>query len=95
MTKETTARPLQAALVSALSFTLGAAVPLLTLFVASDDTRIALIAAASLVVLAITGAISGRLGGARVGRAAGRVLLGGGIAMAATALVGELVGTAV
>ncbi|HUV09453.1 MAG TPA: VIT family protein [Acidimicrobiia bacterium] len=95
MTKETTARPLQAALVSALSFTLGAAVPLFTLLVASDDTRIALIAAASLVVLAITGGVGGHLGGARVGRAAGRVLVGGGIAMAATALVGGIVGSAV
>ena len=95
MTEETTARPWQAAFVSALSFTVGAAVPLLTLLVSDRDTQIPLIASASLVVLAITGAVGGRLGGARIGRAAARVLLGGGIAMAATALVGELVGTAV
>ncbi|MFO7590569.1 MAG: VIT family protein [Acidimicrobiia bacterium] len=95
MTEETTARPWQAAIVSAISFILGAAVPLLTLLVANDDTRIALIAVASLVVLALTGGVGGKLGGAKVGRAAGRVLLGGGIAMAATALVGELIGTAV
>ncbi|HEU5302754.1 MAG TPA: VIT family protein [Acidimicrobiia bacterium] len=95
MTEETTARPWQAAIVSAISFMLGAAVPLLTLLVANDDTRIAFIAVASLVVLALTGGAGGKLGGAKVGWAAGRVLLGGGLAMAATALVGELVGTAV
>jgi VIT1/CCC1 family predicted Fe2+/Mn2+ transporter len=48
-----------------------------------------------LVVLAITGAVGGRLGGAPVGRAAVRVLVGGGAAMAITALVGNLIGTAV
>ena len=95
MTKETAARPWQAAIVSALSFTLGAAIPLLTLLISDHDSQIPLIAAASLVVLAITGGVGGRLGGAKVGRAAGRVLLGGGVAMAATALVGEVVGTAV
>jgi len=95
MTEETAARPWQAAIVSALSFTLGAAVPLLTLLIASDDTRIALIVIATLVILAITGGVGGRLGGASVVRAAGRVLLGGGLAMAATALVGQLVGTAI
>jgi VIT1/CCC1 family predicted Fe2+/Mn2+ transporter len=45
--------------------------------------------------LALTGAIGGRLGGAPIRRAAFRVLVGGGIAMAVSALIGELVGTSI
>jgi VIT1/CCC1 family predicted Fe2+/Mn2+ transporter len=89
------ARPWQAAFVSAGSFALGAAVPLLTLLFASGDALIAAIAVAALLVLAVTGAIGGRLGGAPIGRAGARVLAGGAIAMAITALVGNLVGSAV
>jgi VIT1/CCC1 family predicted Fe2+/Mn2+ transporter len=52
------------------------------------------IAAAALVALAVLGAVGGRLGGAPRGRAAVRVVLGGGIAMAVTALIGSLIGAA-
>ena len=95
ITHATKARPWQAALVSVVSFALGAAIPLLALAVAGQDYRIAAIAGSALVVLAVTGGIGGRLGGAPVGRAALRVLIGGGAAMAITALVGDLIGTAV
>jgi VIT1/CCC1 family predicted Fe2+/Mn2+ transporter len=95
ITHATKARPWQAALVSVVSFALGAAIPLLALAVAGQDNRIAAIAGSALVVLAVTGGIGGRLGGAPVGRAALRVLIGGGAAMAITALVGDLIGTAV
>ena len=95
ISEDMTARPWQAALVSATTFTLGAAIPLLTLLISNNDTRIPFIAGSALVLLAITGAVGGRLGGAGVWRAATRVLVGGGLAMAATALVGELVGTAI
>ena len=95
ITHATKARPWQAALVSVVSFALGAAIPLLALAVAGQDNRIAAIAGSALVVLAVTGGIGGRLGGAPVGRAALRVLIGGGAAMAITALVGDLLGTAV
>ena len=95
ITHATKARPWQAALVSVVSFGLGAAIPLLALAVAGGIDPIAVIAIAALVVLAITGAVGGRLGGAPVGRAAVRVLVGGGAAMAITALVGNLIGTAV
>jgi VIT1/CCC1 family predicted Fe2+/Mn2+ transporter len=95
MTGSVPARPLQAAAVSALSFSLGAAVPLLTLLFASGNALIASIALVALVVLAVTGAAAGRLGGASIVRASARVVIGGGVAMALTALVGELVGTAV
>jgi VIT1/CCC1 family predicted Fe2+/Mn2+ transporter len=95
ITHATKARPWQAAFVSVVSFSLGAAIPLLALAVAGTSNRIAAIAGSALVVLAVTGGIGGRLGGAPVGRAALRVLIGGGAAMAITALVGDLIGTAV
>lgn len=95
ITHATKARPWQAAFVSVVSFALGAAIPLLALAVAGESNRIAAIAGAALVVLAITGGIGGHLGGAPVSRAALRVLVGGGAAMAITALVGDLIGTAV
>jgi vacuolar iron transporter family protein len=89
------ARPWQAGSVSATAFALGATVPLLALAATSGDARIPAIAGAALAVLAITGGVGGRLGGAPVVRAGLRVLAGGGIAMALTALVGSLVGSAV
>ena len=89
------ARPWQAAFVSAGSFAMGAAVPLLALLFASGDALIAAIAIGALLVLGVTGAVGGRLGGAPVVRAAARVLAGGAIAMAITAVVGDLVGSAV
>lgn len=95
ITHATKARPWQAAFVSVVSFGLGAAIPLLALAVAGGIDPIVVIAITALVVLAITGAVGGRLGGAPVGRAAVRVLVGGGAAMAITALVGDLIGTAV
>ncbi len=95
MTGAVPARPWQAAIVSAASFSLGAAVPLVVLLFASGDALIAAIALVALAVLGATGAAAGRLGGAPMGRAALRVVLGGGLAMALTALVGTLVGTAV
>lgn len=95
MTGAVPARPWQAAVVSAASFSLGAAVPLLVLLFASGDALIAAIAVVALVVLGATGALAGRLGGAPMVRAALRVVIGGGLAMALTALVGNVVGTAV
>jgi vacuolar iron transporter family protein len=95
MTGAVPARPWQAASVSATSFSVGAAVPLLTLVFVSGDARIPAIAGVALIVLAATGALGGRLGGAPMLRAATRVLAGGGLAMALTALVGSLIGSAV
>jgi VIT1/CCC1 family predicted Fe2+/Mn2+ transporter len=86
------ARPLQAALVSALSFALGAALPLVVAILAPGSTRIASIGLAGLVFLAALGASGAVLGGAPPGRAALRVTAGGVAAMALTALVGRLVG---
>jgi len=91
----TMARPLQAALVSAASFGVGAGLALLTAAVAPANGRIAVLAAVSLVFLALLGTFGATLGGAPRLRAAIRVTIGGGIAMVATALIGNLVGTAV
>lgn len=90
----TLARPLQAALVSAASFAGLALVPVLALVVAPAPLRVVAIALVSLVSLALLGALGGMLGGAPPGRASLRVLLGGGAAMATTALIGRLLGVA-
>ena len=84
------ARPLQAAFASAASFTVGAAFPLLVAAAAPDAHLALWIAAVSLVYLAALGALAARVGGARMAPGAARVLLGGGLAMAATAGVGAL-----
>ena len=89
------ARPTQAAVVSAVSFALGAAVPLLVGWLAASGTRSWALPVAALLALAITGALGARVGGGLSWRASLRVLLGGGVAMAATALIGSLIGTAV
>jgi VIT1/CCC1 family predicted Fe2+/Mn2+ transporter len=86
------ARPVQAAVVSGTSFAVGAAAPLLVVLLASTAIRMTVIAAATLVLLAILGAIGGRLGGAPAAPGALRVAVGGGLAMAVTALIGRLVG---
>jgi VIT1/CCC1 family predicted Fe2+/Mn2+ transporter len=85
-------RPMQAAWISAASFGSFALVPIVGLLVAPVATRIPVIAAVSLLSLALLGALGGRLGGAPMGRAALRVTLGGALAMAATAVIGRLFG---
>ncbi|MCM6778109.1 VIT family protein [Nocardia sp. CDC159] len=86
--------PWQAALSSALSFTLGALLPLLAIL-APPAVRVPVTVAAVLAALAVTGAVGARLGEAPVWRATIRVLVGGALAMATTYLVGHLVGIAV
>jgi VIT1/CCC1 family predicted Fe2+/Mn2+ transporter len=90
---DTLARPVQAALVSASSFAVGAALALLTAIVAPTGARIAVIAVVTLVLLAVLGIVGARLGGADPRRAALRITIGGGLAMAITAGIGTLVGT--
>ena len=89
------ARPWQAAIVSAVSFAVGAAVPLAAAALAAAGDRIEATAATAVVLLAATGAIGGRLGGAPMAQAAMRVLVGGGLAMGAAALIGDLIGTSI
>jgi len=85
-------RPLQAAVVSAVSFAVGAALPLVLIVLAPIGIRIPVTAAGALALLALLGGVGARLGGASAGRAAMRVTLGGGLAMGLTALIGQLVG---
>jgi len=91
----TTARPVQAALTSAASFSGGAAMPLLMVVLAPANALISLVTAASLVFLAFLGAIGARTGGARILRATVRVTFWGAIAMGLTAAIGRLFGTVV
>lgn len=87
------ARPVQAALASALTFALGAAVPLLIAFFSPAAWLIWAVGASSLVSLAAMGALAARVGGAGVLVGALRVLFWGALAMGATAAVGAMFGT--
>src|SRR5208283_2599371 len=88
------ARPIQAALASAGSFAVGAAMPLAVTAIAPDAGLIPLVAGTSLLFLALLGALAARAGGAGVALGALRVTFWGALAMAATAGVGALFGTA-
>jgi vacuolar iron transporter family protein len=89
------ARPVQAALTSAATFALGAALPLLMVFVAPIDKLVPIVAIASLGFLALLGAVGAKAGGAEVGRATARVTFWGALAMLMTAGIGKLFGTIV
>lgn len=87
-----TARPIQAAFASAGSFAVGAAMPLLATLLTAGSTLIPVVSAASLVFLALLGALAARTGGAPLARGALRVTFWGALAMAITAGVGALFG---
>ena len=89
------ARPVQAAFASAASFTVGAALPLLTVFVVAPASLVWAVALGSLLFLALLGAVGAKTGGAIVWRGMVRVTFWGAFAMAATALIGTLIGGAV
>lgn len=91
----TAAQPVQAALTSALTFAVGAAMPLLMVLVAPTDKLIPIVTVASLAFLALLGAIGARAGGANTIKGMARVTFWGAIAMAATAGIGRLFGTVV
>ncbi len=91
----TRARPIQAALSSAAAFAVGAALPVLLVWLAPLAGLSTLVTATSLALLAILGGVAASLGGAPVWRGALRVAFWGAVAMGATALVGKLFGTAV
>ena len=96
ITHITTARPIQAAFTSALTFTVGASLPLLTAWLSPiGETLMIAVSAASLLFLAMLGAIGARTGDAPVLKATLRVAFWGAAAMAVTAGIGKLIGTAV
>jgi VIT1/CCC1 family predicted Fe2+/Mn2+ transporter len=91
----TKARPIQAALASAVTFAAGAAFPLLPIFIAPTKMLIPVVIATSIVLLALLGGFGAYVGGAPVMRAAWRVTFWGVLAMALTAGIGALFGSVV
>lgn len=89
----TTARPVQAALTSAATFAVGAAMPLAMVLLMPRSFLVAGVSIASLIFLALLGAIGARAGGANVTRATLRVTFWGALAMALTAGIGAIFGT--
>ncbi|MCW1409355.1 VIT family protein [Rhizobium sp. 1AS11] len=89
------ARPIEAALTSAVTFAVGAALPLLMVVLSPASVLVYSVASASLAFLALLGAIGAKAGGANVSRATTRVTFWGAFAMALTAGIGALVGTAI
>lgn len=90
-----TARPIQAALASAATFTVGAGVPLLVAWLSAPTSLVPAVAIASLLCLAVLGALGARAGGAPTLRSVFRVTFWGALAMAVTFAVGRAFGTAV
>ena len=91
----TTARPVQAALTSAATFATGAALPLLMVVVSPTSVLVPAVTAASVLFLALLGAVGAKAGGAGIWRPTLRVTFWGAFAMALTALVGRLFGAQV
>ena len=90
-----TARPIQAAMASAATFAVGAALPLLMILISPESIMMPIVAGSSLVFLALMGALAARVGGAGIVAGAARVTLWGALAMAATAAIGALFGQVV
>ena len=89
------ARPLQAAIASALAFCVGAALPVIIAAAAPLSIIPTVVTVASLVILAALGATAAQLGRAPMGKGALRVVFWGAVAMGVTALIGKLFGTTV
>lgn len=85
--------PWQAALSSAVAFTVGALLPLLAILLPPPAWRVPVTFVAVLIALAITGWVSAQLGGSSRGRAVIRLVIGGSLALAVTWLIGSLLGT--
>ena len=90
----TTARPIQAAITSAVTFSAGAALPLIVAAFAPMADLALWVAGSALIGLALLGALGAKAGGAPIGRSVARVVFWGALAMAITAGVGRLFGVA-
>ena len=95
LSSTTAARPVQAALASAGSFAVGAALPLLVALLVAGPMVVWIVSGASVLFLGLLGAAGAKAGGAPVGRAVLRVTFWGAFAMAATAAIGSLFGTTI
>jgi vacuolar iron transporter family protein len=93
ITDTAAARPVQAALASAFTFAVGAALPLLAVILSSQGTMVPVVGVASLGFLGLLGGLAARAGGARAPLGVARVMFWGALAMALTAGVGALFGT--
>lgn len=93
LSEVTSARPIQAALTSAATFAAGAALPLAMVFLLPRSALVVGVSVASLLFLALLGALGARTGGANVARATLRVTFWGALAMALTAGIGAVFGT--
>ncbi|MCV7015787.1 VIT1/CCC1 transporter family protein [Mycolicibacterium madagascariense] len=89
------AKPRQAAAASAASFTIGALLPLLAMLLPPAAWRVPVTVLVVLIALGVAGAISARIGGARIGTAMIRLIVGGAVGLAFTYGVGHLIGTAI
>jgi len=94
ISEATSARPVQAACASAITFSVGAALPLLVVLFVPISALMWAVSGSALLFLALLGALAARAGGASVLTAAARVMLWGALAMALTAGVGALFGVA-
>ena len=95
ISEHTTARPIQAALTSAATFATGAALPMLMVVISPVRLLVPLVTAASILFLAVLGAVGARAGGAGIWKPTLRVTFWGAFAMGLTAAVGRLFGAAV
>ena len=95
ITPNQTARPLQAALTSAATFGVGAAIPLLTAFLISKSLLIPAVVGVSLLFLAVLGGLAAQTGGANPWIGAARVAFWSALAMGVTAGVGAVLGVSV
>lgn len=93
LSDNTAARPIQAAMASAASFTAGAAMPLLVAVLVQGPKLIPFLVAASLTFLAFLGGVAAYMGGASISSGVWRVTFWGALAMAVTAGIGALFGT--
>lgn len=92
---ERLANPVQASVVSALSFVAGAILPILVMAIAPDAARIVVTMVVTLIGLVALGSLGARLGGAPQGRAAARVFIGGSLALVISLGIGRLTGSVV
>ena len=90
-----TARPVQAALTSAATFAIGAALPLVSALLSPGPQVASVVAGTSILFLGGLGVVAARAGGAPLGRGAARVIFWGALAMAVTAFVGKVFGAVV
>lgn len=95
LSEVTEAKPIQAALTSALTFAVGAAVPLVIALLTPQIYVLQAVMAGSLVCLAVLGIMGAHAGGANIWMGAARVTFWGALAMAVTAIIGHFTGTVV